>query len=65
MFAATLTFLAKTIIDKCKAIAGLMENPAAWGDWFQFIFALAMFVLAIILLVEGFKTFAAQNKKAA
>ena len=64
MLAATLTFLAKTIIDKCKLIAGLMENPAAWGDWFQLIFALAMFVLAIILVVEGFKTFSAQKKKA-
>ena len=64
MLAATLTFLAKTIIDKCKAVAGLLEAPAAWGDWFQLIFALAMFVLAIILVVEGFKTFAAQKKKA-
>ena len=27
---------------------------AAWGDWFQLIFAAAMIILAIILVVEGF-----------
>ena len=62
MLAATLTFLFKTIIQKFQAIGGA---EAVWGDWFQLIFALAMFVLAIILVVEGIQTFSrqAKNKK--
>ena len=60
MLAATLTFLVKTIIAKCKSVAA----GAPWGDWFQLIFALAMVVLAIILVIEGVKTFSKQGKKA-
>ncbi|MCR5437439.1 MAG: carbon starvation protein A [Treponema sp.] len=59
MLAATLTYLIMTIIKKCKVVAA----GAPWGDWFQLIFALAMVVLAIILVIEGFKTFTKQLKK--
>ena len=62
MLAATLTFLAQKIVSLCKTIAGL--NPDAtpmWGDYFQLVFAAAMFVLAIILIVEGFLTFMKQS----
>ena len=60
MLAATLTFLAQKIISLCKTIAGMAENPAMWGDYFQLVFAAAMFVLAIILIVEGVQTFKKQ-----
>ena len=58
MLCATLTQLAITIIKKFGAIGA---GTAAWGDWFQLIFALAMFVLAIILVVEGVQTFSKQK----
>ena len=61
MLAATLTFLAKKIISLCKTIAGMAENPAMWGDYFQLVFAAAMFVLAIILIIEGIQTFKKQS----
>lgn len=60
MLAATLTFLVQKIIAIFKIIAA---SKAMWGDWFQLVFAAAMFVLAIFLVVEGFKTFVKQNKK--
>ena len=60
MLAATLTQLVRTIITKIGGIAG-----AAWGDWFQLIFAIAMVVLAVILVIEGIGTFAKQNKQKA
>ena len=59
MLAATLTFLVTTIIKKCKAVVA----GAPWGDWFQLIFALAMVVLAVILIIEGVKTFKRQLSK--
>ena len=59
MLCATLTQLAITIVKKFGAIGG---GTAAWGDWFQLIFALAMFVLAIILVIEGVQTFSKQKK---
>ena len=61
MLAATLTFLVKTIITKCQAVVA----GAPWGDWFQLIFALAMALLAVILVIEGLKTFSRQGKKKA
>ena len=61
MLAATLTFLVKTIIGKFAVIA----EGAAWGDWFQLIFAAAMVVLAVILVIEGFNTFKKQLTKKA
>ncbi len=60
MLAATLTSLVITIIGKIKAVAG---GTAAWGDWFQLLFAAAMAILAVILVVEGTQTFMAQMKK--
>lgn len=64
MLAATLTSLVITVIGKVKLIAGMVpEKAAAWGDWFQLIFAAAMALLAIILVVEGIQTFKAQAAK--
>ncbi|MCR4991400.1 MAG: carbon starvation protein A [Lachnospiraceae bacterium] len=63
MLCATLTSLVQTIIKKCKLIAGMVpDSSAVWGDWFQLIFALAMAILAVILVVEGFQTFSKQKK---
>ena len=59
MLAATLTSLVLTIKTK---IGMVTAGAAAWGDWFQLIFAAAMAVLAIILVVEGFQTFKDQKK---
>ncbi|MCR5735758.1 MAG: carbon starvation protein A [Lachnospiraceae bacterium] len=62
MLCATLTSLVMTIIKKCKAIT---TPEAVWGDWFQLIFALAMAILAVILVVEGVQTFQKQAQKKA
>ena len=59
MLVATLTSLIITCIGKVKLIAAA---GAAWGDWFQLVFAAAMVVLAVILVIEGFTTFAKQSK---
>ena len=64
MLAATLTSLVITIGKKIAAMAQGAEGAMAWGNWFQLIFALAMVVLAVILVIEGFQTFAKQLKKA-
>ncbi len=61
MLAATLTQLVLTIIKKISAMAAGAENAFHWGARFQLFFAGAMTVLAIILVVEGVKTFAAQR----
>ncbi len=60
MLAATLTSLVITMIGKVKAVAA---GTAAWGDWFQLLFAAAMSILAVILVIEGVQTFMAQMKK--
>ena len=60
MLLATLTSLILTIINKVGLIGA---GTAAWGDWFQLVFAAAMAVLAIFLVVEGVQTFKAQAKK--
>ncbi|MCD7955791.1 MAG: carbon starvation protein A [Lachnospiraceae bacterium] len=60
MLAATLTYLITTVISRAGTIAA---GGAAWGVWFQFIFAAAMAILAIILVIEGIQTFAAQAKR--
>lgn len=60
MLCATLTSLCITIINKFKAIGG---GEAVWGDWFQLIFAIAMAVLAVILVIEGIGTFKEQAAK--
>lgn len=50
MLAATITSLFLTIIAKIKMIAGA---TAAWGDWFQMIWSIALIVLAVILVIQG------------
>ncbi len=62
MLAATLTSLIITIIKKIGAMAAGAQNAFFWGNWFQLIFALAMAVLAVILVIEGVQTFARQAK---
>lgn len=57
MLCATLTSLVQTIFKKFGAIG---SGEAAWGDYFQLVFALAMAVLAVILVVEGVQTFKKQ-----
>ncbi len=54
MLAATLTQLVKTILGKFKGMAD-------WGDWFQLIFAVAMVILAVILVIEGIGVFTKQK----
>ncbi len=61
MLVATITSLVMTVIAKIKMAA---TGAAMWGDWFQLIFAAAMVVLALFLVVEGIQTFSAQMKKA-
>lgn len=69
MLCATLTQLAITIIKKVQGLANgtfaatVDVNGPVWGHWFQLVFAAAMFVLAIILVVEGIQTFSKQSKK--
>ena len=55
MLCATLTQLVKTILGKFKGMAD-------WGDWFQLIFAVAMVVLAVILVIEGIGVFTKQKE---
>lgn len=63
MLCATLTSLIITITKKFGAIG---SGEAVWGDYFQLVFAIAMAVLAVILVVEGVQTFKRQaaGKKA-
>ncbi len=56
MLCATICQLIITIFKKFNG--GL----AAWGDWFQLIFAIAMVVLAVILVIEGFQTIFSKKK---
>ena len=56
MLVATLTQLVLTIVAKVKAMAVGAAGAFHWGNWFQLCFASAMAVLAVILVVEGFKT---------
>ena len=62
MLAATLTQLILTIINKIKPMIAGAEKAFFWGNWFQLIFALAMTVLAVILVIEGINTFKKQKK---
>ena len=64
MLAATLTSLVLTIVKKIGAMAAGAQGAFFWGNWFQLIFALAMTVLAVILVIEGVQTFTKQAKKA-
>ena len=60
MLVATISSLVMTVINKIKAVAA---GAAAWGDWFQMLFAAAMVILALFLVVEGAQTFKKQMKK--
>ncbi len=62
MLVATITSLVMTVITKIKTVAG---GAAAWGDWFQMLFAAAMVILALFLVVEGIQTFSKQAGKKA
>ena len=64
MLAATLTSLVLTIINKLKPMFAGAQGAFFWGNWFQLLFALAMTVLAVILVIEGVQTFAKQAKRA-
>ena len=55
MLIATITSLCMTVMTKIGMVGA---GTAAWGDWFQLIFAAAMVVLAVILVIEGVQTFA-------
>lgn len=63
MLIATITSLCITVFKKVSAMAQGAEGAMAWGNWFQLIFALAMVVLAVILVVEGIGTFKKQAAK--
>ncbi len=64
MLAATLTQLILTIIAKVKIFAGIVKGSGPmWGHYFQFFFAASMAVLAVILVIEGVKTFSKQCRK--
>ena len=58
MLAATLSRLLITVKKKLVMIGA---GEALWGDWFQLLFAAAMAILAIFLVVEGIQTFKKQK----
>ena len=65
MLAATLTQLVITVIKQTGVIATgkFSASDPAWGHWFQLLFAAAMAMLAVILVIEGVKTFVKLAKK--
>ena len=65
MLAATLTQLVITVIKQTGVIAAgkFSASDPAWGHWFQLLFAAAMTMLAVILVIEGAKTFVKLAKK--
>ena len=58
MLCATICSLLITVGKKFNMIGG---GTAAWGDWFQLVFALAMVILAVILVIEAIGTFRRQS----
>lgn len=65
MLAATLTQLVITVIKQTGVITAgkFSASDPAWGHWFQLLFAAAMAMLAVILVIEGAKTFVKHAKK--
>ena len=63
MLSATLTQLVITVITKISAMVAGNKGAFHWGNWFQLVFAASMAVLAVILVIEGIKTFVAQAKR--
>ena len=64
MLAATLSQLVLTVFKKISAMAAGAKGAFHWGNWFQLCFAAAMAVLAVVLVIEGVRTFSKQGKKA-
>ena len=62
MLAATLTSLVLTVVGKIKAMVVGAQGAFFWGNWFQLLFAAAMAILAVILVIEGVQTFVRQKK---
>ena len=60
MLLATITSLCMTVMTKIGMVGA---GTAAWGDWFQLLFAAAMVILAIVLVIESLQTFASIAKK--
>ena len=60
MLLATLTSLFMTVWNK---IQGFLAGDMAWGNWFQAIFAAAMFILAIILVITDLPILARKKVK--
>lgn len=60
MLAATIVSLLITVRAKIDMVCA---GTALWGDWFQLIFAAAMVILAVILVIEGIHTFKRQSTK--
>jgi carbon starvation protein len=56
MLVVTLTSLCLTVKAKIAAFIAGAEGAFQWGNWFQLIFAVALIVLAIILIVQGVQT---------
>ena len=62
MLAATISSLVITIIGKVGMVTA---GTAAWGDWFQMIWSIALVILAGVLVVEGAPViFGKKNQKA-
>ena len=57
MLLVTLTSLITTIIGKIKGFVNGTLTAPMWGHWFQLIFAVAMVVMAITLVIEGVKKY--------
>ena len=62
MLVATITSLCLTIVAKIKMIAAA---SAAWGDWFQMIWSIALIVLAVILVIQGIQVLGKKEAKKA
>ena len=61
MLVATETQLVRTVLAKFKMIGA---GEALWGDYFQLVFAIAMAVLAVILVIEAIGTLGKKPAKA-
>ncbi len=62
MLCATLTYLLMTAWEQAEKIMG---GGVYWGDWFKFLFAAALAILAIILAIQGIVTFVKQHNQKA
>lgn len=60
MLAVTLSSLIMTVRDKIGLIG---RGAAVWGDYFQLFFALTMFLLAVVLVIEAVGTFRRQAER--